>query len=90
MSAIRMEENKKVTVLIDPMNENKKEVKGVYLTKNYINPSGKLPEENIFISDNKDWFYYLGYNKLDNKPCYIKDNKETKGILNKVKKYITA
>jgi hypothetical protein len=90
MAAIRMEENNKVTVLINPVTENNEVIEGVFLTNNYENGSGILPEENLPISNNKDWFYYLGYNKLNNKPCYIADSEENINILNNVREYIRS
>lgn len=64
MAAIRMEENNKITVLVNPWENKQKEksIKGVFLTRHYENPSGVLPEEHLFVSDNEDWFYWLGYN----------------------------
>lgn len=65
MSAIRMEYDNSITVLINPWKDETREeiTQGIYLTRNYINPSGILPQENIFISNNEQWFYWLGYYK---------------------------
>ena len=65
MSAIRMECDNSITVLIDPWtNEDKQNIiKGVFLTRSYKHPSGVLPQEHIFISNDERWFYWLGYYK---------------------------
>lgn len=86
MSAIRMEYNPDITVLIDPWKDETREeiAKGVYLTRNYINPSGILPKENFFLNDNEQWFYWLGYNK----EWESKISENEKGMIEKVRSYI--
>lgn len=95
MSAIRMECDKSITVLINPLrdkninfsefNEKTDIVKGVFLTRSYENPSGVLPEEHIFISNDEQWFYWLGYNKDFEK--VIPDTEENNNIIEKIFDY---
>lgn len=86
MSAIRMEYDPDITVLIDPWKDETREeiAKGVYLTRNYINPSGILPKENFFLNNNEQWFYWLGYNK----EWESKISENEKGMIEKVRSYI--
>lgn len=88
MAAIRMECDHSITVLINPWtNEERKDIiKGVFLTRNYKNPSGVLPQENIFISNNEQWFYWLGYHKDFQKE--IPDTTENNDIIDKIIDYI--
>ena len=88
MAAIRMECDNSITVLINPLvNENKQDItKGVFLTRSYKNPSGVLPKENIFISNNEKWFYWLGYNKDFQKEA--PDTIENNDIVEKIIDYI--
>jgi hypothetical protein len=83
MSAIRMNKHNDITVLIDPQDENGKTIKGVYLTRSYNNPSGILPEENIFLSTNEQWFYWLGYHDINDIP----DTEENNIIVEKIYDY---
>lgn len=84
MSAIRMEEDHSITVLIDPQNKDGETIQGVYLTRDYKNPSGILPEEHIFISNDEQWFYWLGYHKVD----YIPDTDSNNIIVEKINSYV--
>lgn len=85
MAAIRMEANKNITVLINPQKDG--EIKeGVYLTRNYKNASGILPEENIFISNDEKLFRYLGY--YENWQKEIINLPEHNKILEKILNYI--
>ena len=96
MSAIRMEYDHNITVLINPLkdkninfsnfNEETDIVKGVFLTRSYNNPSGVLPEENIFISNDEQWFYALGYYKDFSKR--MPDTDENNDIIEKIIDYI--
>lgn len=63
MAAIRLDCDNSITVLIEPWKDDKRDeiLKGVYLTRNYKNASGILPEENMFISNSERWFFWLGY-----------------------------
>lgn len=88
MSAIRMECDNSITVLINPWtNEDKQNItKGVFLTRSYKNPSGVLPQENIFISNDARWFYWLGYYKDFQKE--VPDTPENNDIVEKIIDYI--
>ena len=88
MSAIRMECDNSITVLIDPwMNEQRNNIiKGVFLTRSYNNPSGVLPQEHIFISNNEKWFYWLGYYKDFQKE--VPNTIENNDIIDKIIDYI--
>jgi hypothetical protein len=85
MAAIRMECDNSITVLVDPL-ENNTIKNGVFLTRSYKNPSGVLPEEHIFISNNEQWFYWLGYNKDFQKE--VPDTIENNDIIEKIFDYI--
>lgn len=89
MSAIRMEENQDFTVLINPQNEKGEVIEGVYLTSEYINSTNLLPQNNLYIGWDKNYFYYLGYHKLDYKDPYIEESKR-QNIISKVNRYINA
>jgi hypothetical protein len=88
MSAIRMEYDNSITVLINPLKDETGNniIKGIYLTRSYKNPSGILPKEHIFISDNERWFYWLGYYK--NWKNEIPNTEEETGAIKKVCNYI--
>ena len=88
MAAIRMECNNSITVLCNPWeNEDKKDItKGIYLTRDYKNPSGVLPKEHIFISNDEKWFYWLGYYKDFKKEAY--NTVENNNIIERIIDYI--
>lgn len=88
MSAIRMECDHSITVLCNPWKDETREeiAQGIYLTRSYKNPSGILPKENIFISNNEQWFYWLGYHKKWQDE--IPDTEEEIEALEKVFDYI--
>ncbi len=90
MAAIRMECDPSITVLINPWKDENRNfnemLKGVYLTRSYKNPSGVLPEENIFINNNEKWFYWLGYNKDFQKE--VPNTTENNDIIEKIIDYI--
>ena len=88
MSAVRMDCDNSITVLINPWtNEDKQNIaKGVFLTRSYKNPSGVLPQEHIFISNDARWFYWLGYYKDFQKE--VPDTPENNDIVEKIIDYI--
>ena len=88
MSAVRMECCDNITVLINPWtNEQRNNIaKGVFLTRSYNNPSGVLPREHIFISNDERWFYWLGYYKDFQKE--VPDTPENNDIVEKIIDYI--
>ena len=88
MSAIRMEEDKSITVLINPQNEIGETIPGVYLTRDYINPTGILPKENLFISKDEKWFYWLGYNKMDKVTDEVSETDSNNDILDRIYSYL--